>query len=237
MQEVAQLQFKIEGSLITKFAREKCYLEHNIDFALDFLESCMVTDQLTEKEIHNQAIAILDGRAELRGTYPDASYGYYELETPDKRYRLENYIREEWRQKEQARKEKEALERESKRQELLDSFLSRYRNKIEKEEDYGWLRPDGVFFGVEWGEHQAWANQYMLRNMSEEEYDKTDIDFLYSGDYLLDRGWVLLHNPAQGVAYPTVSDTRSLTKKQREFLYDYYIKRNQTALANKYIKE
>ena len=39
-----------------------------------------------------------------------------------------------------------------------------------KNEDYGWLTPNGTFFSVEFGNHQEWAAQYFLneyRNMNQ----------------------------------------------------------------------
>ena len=50
-------------------------------------------------------------------------------------------------------------------------------------------------------------------------------EILNPGDWLVDRGWVLLHNPSQGVAFATGSLVRDMTKAQKEFLYDYYIER------------
>ena len=43
-------------------------------------------------------------------------------------------------------------------------------------------------------------------------------------DYLvLVKGWLLLHNPRQGVPFLTSGD-RPMTKAQREALFDYYTK-------------
>lgn len=47
-----------------------------------------------------------------------------------------------------------------------------------------------------------------------------------AGDYLVARGWVLLHSPAQGIAKPTKNPILDFTKAQKEFLYDYYIERD-----------
>ena len=50
-------------------------------------------------------------------------------------------------------------------------------------------------------------------------------------------GRVLLDNPGLGLARPTSSDTRPMTKAQREFLFDYYTERNRPDLAKKYLED
>lgn len=51
-------------------------------------------------------------------------------------------------------------------------------------------------------------------------------------DGVVKRGWVLLHNPQQGIAIPTRDITREYTKAQKEFLYDYYMERDCKEEAN-----
>ena len=57
------------------------------------------------------------------------------------------------------------------------------------------------------------------------------------GDYLVERGWVLMHNISQGLAFPTRNPLKPYTKAQKEFLYDYYIERGKEAEANAIWKE
>ena len=92
--------------------------------------------------------------------------------------------------------------------------------------------PDGTFHGVEWGEHQYWADRYVEENFPEQ-YE----EILEAGDWLVDRGWVLLHNPSQGVAFATGSLVRDMTKAQKEFLYDYYTERDCKREANEIWEE
>lgn len=40
-----------------------------------------------------------------------------------------------------------------------------------------------------------------------------------------------------GMARPTISETKPLTKAQREFLFDYYSKRARSDLADQYLEE
>lgn len=111
-------------------------------------------------------------------------------------------------------------------------------------EDYGWLAPDGTFYEVEWGNHQEWANNYLKEHLSEEEQKaalieinmfgmtKSGTDIMGAADYLVRRGWVLLHNPSHGIAVPTRNPLKRYTKAQQEFLYDYYMERGKEKEAN-----
>ena len=118
--------------------------------------------------------------------------------------------------------------REDCEQQQIDNFLKRMMDvKEHTTADYGWLEPNGVFHEVEWGEHQYWAGKYVEENFPEQ-YE----EILKPGDWLVDRGWVLLHNPSQGVAFATGSMVRDMTKAQKEFLYDYYIERDCKDEAN-----
>lgn len=115
---------------------------------------------------------------------------------------------------------------------MVDSFLDRMTCDLD-EEDYGWLEPDGTFHAVEWGDHQEWADDYLQEHLDEDDYWEID----HAGDYLTKHHWILLHNPAQGLARPTMDPSHNPTKAQREFLYDYYTKRNHPELARQYLEE
>ena len=118
--------------------------------------------------------------------------------------------------------------REDREQQQIDNFLKRMMDvKEHTTADYGWLEPNGVFHEVEWGEHQYWADKYVEENFPEQ-YE----EIINPGDWLVDRGWVLLHNPSQGIAFPTKNPVREYTKVQKEFLYDYYIERDCKDEAN-----
>ena len=43
--------------------------------------------------------------------------------------------------------------------------------KEDTNQDYGWLAPNGKFYPADFGEHQAWASQYLL-----EQYRNGKID-------------------------------------------------------------
>lgn len=230
------LNFRIKGEFITQLAREKFHYENDPEYAKELLSECMISDQISEQEKEDMILAILDGRAELKGTYPDDDYGFRYLEEKDPKWDIERTL------KKNEKKEMEAFneamlesynlyDNEAKKQ-LLDSYLK--RTKMNTKDDYGWLDPQGNFYPVEWGDHQKWADEWLRTNLSKEEYDKTECRYrLYnSGDVLCDRGWILLHNPAQGIADITESENHRRTKAQKEFLYDYYMERECENKAN-----
>ena len=128
---------------------------------------------------------------------------------------------------------------------MLGSFMERMMDKKEHStEDYGWLEPDGTFHEVEWGNHQEWAQRYMEENFPEVAEDddvdmktKCNVGLIGAGDWLVERGWVLLHSPSQGIAQPTKNPVKRYTKKQQEFLYDYYMERGKEREANAVYEE
>lgn len=128
---------------------------------------------------------------------------------------------------------------------MLDSFMERMLDEEEHStEDYGWIAPDGTFHAVEWGNHQEWAQQYIEEHFPEAaDDDETDmqthcnIGLIGAGDWLAEKGWVLLHSPSQGIARPTKDPRRNYTKAQKEFLYDYYMERNHEKEANEIWEE
>lgn len=128
---------------------------------------------------------------------------------------------------------------------MLSSFIERMMDEEEHStEDYGWLAPDGEFFEVEWGNHQEWAQRFIEENFPETDEDteidmqvKCNVGLIGAGDWLIERGWVLLHNPSQGIAIPTKNPTKRYTKKQQEFLYDYYMERGKEREANEVYEE
>lgn len=116
---------------------------------------------------------------------------------------------------------------------LLDSYLKRMNDDTKhKTEDYGWLEPNGTFHAVKWGDHQNWAEKYLKEHEPEAVNDEVamqvncNVGLIGAGDWLVKRGWVLLHNPAQGIAIATKNPVKDYTKAQREFLYDYYMERD-----------
>lgn len=131
---------------------------------------------------------------------------------------------------------------------MLESFLAQRRyedeaaeNDEEPECPYGWLEPDGTFHPVPWGNHSTWARDYLDEHFpfkdNPEIYWRIDKDgkrhHIVCGDVLVfSLGWILLDNPYQGQAKVTKNPNKDMTKAQKEFLYDYFIKRNRYEEAN-----
>ena len=120
---------------------------------------------------------------------------------------------------------------------IMRDYLDRM--KSDSENDYGWLSPTGEFFPEDFGGHQKWAYQYIKKTWPDEFNGQrgTFGGIINAGDYLVEKGWVLLHNPSLGVAFVTQSETKPLTKAQREFLCDYYMQRGQYEKARAFLEE
>ena len=274
MAEHKSLTFSIEGKIITDVAREHFYVRNDMAKALDLLCAGLQSDQLNEYERMALALRVLDGKAEIRGTYPGDSYGLYDLDEPDCRFSIADHIGKLAKKLETAESElhdlqvkfslvAEGLSDTQKREansawfsldydhrrpifddvepvplipgltSQLDSFLERMTGPETTTDDYGWLEPSGKFHEVPFGEHQGWAWKKALElGFSGEAFDRG-----LGGDVLLEHGWVLLDNPGLGLARPTSSDTRPMTKAQREVLFDYYTERNRPDLAKKYLED
>lgn len=232
MQEENKVSFSVNGEFITKLAREKCYYEGRFDYSVELLTSCLQSNELSKNEIHNMALAILDGRAVLKGMYPSEDYGFFYLDEKDSEWDLGKLVSDRFSENAKLKEEysdlqqkylfvldqmedweKKSLNKEYKLEygeplfegyssqselpssgnEMLDSFVKRQLS--DTEDDYGWLEPNGTFHPVDWGLHQIWADEWMQKNLSDEEYIASDDIISTAGDYLTKRGWVLMHNP------------------------------------------
>ena len=144
----------------------------------------------------------------------------------------------EWGEKGKVFSEAENSELDPVSSKMVNELLERIE-RPDSDQDYGWLEPSGVFHPVEWGEHEEWAHeQIKLRGWFDELTALKISSASLCGDFLVfRRGWVLLHNPAHGLARPIISDTKPLTKAQREFLFDYYTERGWPVIAKGYLEE
>ena len=272
------LTMSVQGEFINRLALERCHDEYDICWAVDLLMSCLQTDQISEGDRLMLAIRILNGEAEIRGTYPGDDYGLVELETKNPKYDLratltgmadkikaqEDEIKQlnqkltccgeqlgetgmrranrawtgEWGEDGKIFKDISDSVLPPVQNKMVDEFLDRM-SRDDADEDYGWLEPSGTFHPVKWSEHEEWAHeQVTLKGWYEEWVLYGDASLHSFGDFLVyRRGWVLLHNPVQGLARPTMDNTRRLTKAQREFLFDYYTKRDHPDLAKVYLED
>lgn len=91
----------------------------------------------------------------------------------------------------------------------------------EHEEGYGWLAPEGTFYFVEFGNHQAWEAEHLLELYREEKisYEQARIkDNENAGDLLIKMGWILIHNPHGYGIKITRNLSKRITNKQKEYL-------------------
>jgi len=144
---------------------------------------------------------------------------------------------------------------------LVDSYIKATKNDVK----YGWLDPEGKFYEVEFGEHQAWP--YICICDKAESRDGTlrrrvrdsetvDLSHYYNelleyfekenhrltidsacADFLVHKGWVLLHNPSMGIPVLDNYTIQGLTKAQREFMFDYYMAIDEEKKANELYKD
>jgi hypothetical protein len=103
--------------------------------------------------------------------------------------------------------------------------------KEDTNQDYGWLAPNGKFYPADFGEHQAWASQYLL-----DQYRNGKIDLKINeepGDVLCKMGFILLHNPHRYNFSVTRDYNKRITNKQKNFLIEYFENRNMNDWLNK----
>lgn len=117
-------------------------------------------------------------------------------------------------------------------------FLDRMHQPEDVGPDYGWLAPDGTFYPVEFAEHFKFATNWIKAHEPEDTPVEDICEMIQQPDQtLINRGWVRLSNPSMGTARAQTSDVRPLTERQKTFLYDYYMTRGKTLLAEQYLKE
>lgn len=119
----------------------------------------------------------------------------------------------------------------------IREIFSLKEDEHDYEREYGWLSPTGKFFPVEWGGHSIWAEKRSIEMGYATEKDfygtkKSTVAYMpddvfaslhYADDILMEHGWCLIHNPLHGVPRYHVK-VGGPTKKQREYLYDMYVR-------------
>ena len=270
---IDKVHFSIEGSFITNLARERFYQNHDLGGAIKLLTNCLQCDELTDEDILMLSLKILNGNAEIVGTYPNDDYGINYI-NKDSNFdlieeinhmsktikRLESESQKnlqkflavlhfldlsEYRLKELETKyyscygehlfpnlaaqydtDLQLIDKYNK-QNPVESFISHMKNA--KDDDYGWLEPDGTYHPVEWARHSEWAAEYLNKHYPFKTHANmywiTDANghrrHVVNGDCLVYQlHWVLLHNPHQGIAYPQYDTLHGMTKAQKEFLFD-----------------
>lgn len=260
------VSFSVTGEFVTRTAREWLWMEGKPwPVVEEFLLSCMCGTDKSREELVELATKIVIGRAKFIGNTGDGSYamtdddqdlvGKYidqwskkvsemkkELrDIEDKYYSLTSYLIDSGNGYLLSDAGvNDDNDEDSTASTMLDSFMKQVA--IEREghtDNYGWLEPDGTFHPVEFAEHNGFASTVIKTRGWEEEFSLSDVGGIYAcGDFLTEKkGWVLLHNPGMGVAFVTSSDTKALTKAQREFLYGYYADRGLLDKAKQYLED
>lgn len=119
-------------------------------------------------------------------------------------------------------------------------------NELRYPPRYGWLSPTGEFFEGEFGEHEALARdiadkkieKYAFLQANRKRRENGEVPFNTVGDFLVDRGWVLIDNPLRyGEDKVTHNYRKPFTKAQREYLYDYFYNRGSKEKAKMFLEE
>lgn len=108
---------------------------------------------------------------------------------------------------------------------------------------FGFVTPDGKFIQSDWGTHEKSATEIIDENGWYPDYlskrKENPNSVYYSVDYLVkEKGYVLLHNPMGGAfGRAIIQAGNRITKRQREFLYDYYMEAGDPDEANSFFNE
>lgn len=235
------LAFWTTGEYITSLARDMFYNEHrDWDYIEKLLLHCMSGTDTPEETLKQYGKDLLAGRRCLVGSTKDGSYGLVDdTEHPElaAQFEKEMCLRKVWGDNwPKAKREAEAAlaERRERQMDLVaknwvSSFLENERAEREHGTSYGWVAPDGTFYPVEWGDHQKWAREYLKKQRGCDFGELPLQERNCPGDVLVERGWMLLHNPGLGV--PVVTREMPLTEPQKEFLFDFYTERGRNDLA------
>lgn len=128
----------------------------------------------------------------------------------------------------------------------LADFIEHAKN--ERDDDYGWLEPDGTFHPVKFAEHEEFAVNFLKEHYPFDDKKHTPLyyhsfetdkpEYISGGDVLIySLGWILIHNPMRGTATAEHDPARRITVKQKEFLIEYYTKRNLLDKLNKVLSQ
>lgn len=124
-----------------------------------------------------------------------------------------------------------------KREQEVNERSSETEEKPDK--DFGWVSPSGEFIESPWGEHEESAGNIVDIKGFEKEYRqwRKDGELYLMRDFLIkEKGYCLIHNPSGDGGY-IVTHIKPLTKKQREFLYGYFIDKGDRFKAELYLEE
>ena len=237
--------FWTTGEWVTQFARDRWYRENaSYEDVEEFLLDCMAGTDTPLDVLKGYAKDILEGRRKLAGhtpKYPGDPTADYHMEDDSAEEFYGGVEREIKRRADRKMRERAALAREEQEtiyaKNLVDDYLENRRSENIHGASYGWLEPSGVFHEVDFAEHQNFARDRLIDEKGGRYTALTLDEMQRPGDALTARGWVLLHNPAMGIARVTRDESKRLTKAQREFLFDYYQSRGLIHTAMEFLDE
>jgi len=214
-----QVAFSLSGDFITSLARDWLYAEKRpYKKVMDLLLACLCGSDYSELQLEEFANDILTGKRKLTGNTKDGTYGLVDDNTNIIAMYPLYFQRLYKKQNKPTNKTTGEFFANTKKFNLRRPADIIYEDDIDTH-TYGWLNPSGVFYPVEIN-HERWAADYVHKHLGKDYYSEIRYGF---GDYLEKRGWLLLHNPMGGRAEINQC-YRRLTKKQKEFLYDYFAK-------------
>lgn len=119
---------------------------------------------------------------------------------------------------------------------ILPGMESEQEPPKKQSQPFGWLSPTGEFTEGDWGEHEKVAYEIIRAKGFLEELRKRTLHDT-SRDFLAKvKGYALIHNPSGYLGY-IVSHEKPLTKKQKDFLYGYFIDMGDSLMANRYVED
>ena len=112
----------------------------------------------------------------------------------------------------------------------------------ETSKEYGWVSPSGEYTESPWGTHEEYAAKIVESNGWDDEYfvwtsmQENNTQGINFRDFLIhEKNYALIHDPQQ-LGYHVAEPAR-LTKKQKDFLYGYFLDMGLKMKAEKYIDD
>lgn len=174
---VRRISFDIHGEFITQLAREWFYTgEKSHEKVIEILMDSMTGTDTPEAQIRRYAEDILLGRAALKGS---TAAGTYHLETyePGEEEQMPKSMNI-WKEVERRKKAEKDLRRMIERWDVAMDHISESTQRAIRKELGEETAEDRQ---VEWGDHQEWANDYLDKNLTQEERFAAMVEINASG--------------------------------------------------------
>lgn len=112
---------------------------------------------------------------------------------------------------------------------------------VKDSQPFGWLSPSGEFIEGDFGEHEEVAFNIIESKGWEDAFLKWKVDsdrpIGLARDYICEeKGWCLIHNPSGYGGY-IVTNMKPLTKKQKDFLFNYFMEIGDMLKAERYLDD